>query len=134
MEGISRLIENSKKLSSGRLFVLTFQEDRNRILVIQLNQEFQLELGELADESLLPFYSEVSQDVYGKPNTRWTLKDTGEFYESFNVINLTPDGLTISADSEKEDKDLAEYGAILGLNAGNLQRLIDEINYLFLGC
>jgi len=127
MEGIDRLIRNAKKLSAGRVFVLTFSEDRNKGLIIQLNQEFQLELGELANDTVLPFYSEVSQKVYGKPNTRWTLKDTGEFYESFQVVNITPEGLTITADSEKEDKDLADYGAILGLNDENLQRLIDEV-------
>ena len=127
LSGLYRLVANGKRLTDGRLFVLTFKESRNRQLIIQLNQEFQLELGELADDTVLPFYSEVSQTVYGKPNTRWTLKDTGEFYESFKITTLNNTGFTIYADTEKEDKDLADYGAVLGLSYENLVRLQDEV-------
>lgn len=127
MNRLIQLAQNAKRLTSGRLFVLTFSNQRNKDLVIQLNQEFQLELGELADGRQLPFYSEVSQEVYGKPNSRWTLKDTGEFYESFKVITVSRTGLTIDADDEKEDKRLSEYGAILGLSPENMARLADEV-------
>lgn len=123
MKRLFDLAQNTKRLTPGRLFVLTFKDQRNKEIIIQLNQEFQLELGVLADDRQLPFYSEVSQSVYGKPNSRWTLKDTGEFYESFRVINVSQSGLVIDADDEKEDKRLSEYGAILGLNDANMARL-----------
>jgi len=127
MNRLFDLARNAKRLTVGRLFVLTFSDQINKDIIIQLNQEFQLELGILADDRQLPFYSEVSQSVYGKPNSRWTLKDTGEFYESFRVINVSQSGLIIDADDEKEDKRLSEYGAILGLNDENMARLRDII-------
>lgn len=123
MNKLLQLAQNAQRLTTGRLFVLTFSDQINKDIIIQLNQEFQLELGILADDRQLPFYSEVSQSVYGKPNSRWTLKDTGEFYESFRVISVSQSGLVIDADDEKEDKRLSEYGAILGLNAENMARL-----------
>jgi len=123
MNRLMQIADNIKRLTPGRLFVLTFKDQINKDIIIQLNQEFQLELGVLADNTELPFYSEVSQSVYGKPNSRWTLKDTGEFYESFKVISVSQSGLVIDADDEKEDKRLSEYGAILGLNEENMARL-----------
>lgn len=127
MNKLLQLAQNAQRLTPGRLFVLTFKDQINKDIIIQLNQEFQLQLGVLADNTQLPFYSEVSQSVYGKPNSRWTLKDTGEFYESFKVISVSQSGLVIDADDEKEDKRLSEYGAILGLNDENMARLKDFV-------
>ena len=127
MNRLMQIADNIKRLTPGRLFVLTFKDQINKDIIIQLNQEFQLQLGVLADNTQLPFYSEVSQSVYGKPNSRWTLKDTGEFYESFKVISVSQSGLVIDADDQKEDKRLSEYGAILGLNDENMARLKDFV-------
>jgi len=127
MNKLLQLAQNAQRLTPGRLFVLTFKDQINKDIIIQLNQEFQLQLGVLADNTQLPFYSEVSQSVYGKPNSRWTLKDTGEFYESFKVISVSQSGLVIDADDQKEDKRLSEYGAILGLNDENMARLKDFV-------
>ena len=128
MEALFKMIRNIENLSAGRVFFLVFSETINQKLIIQLNQENQLQFGILADEKLLDFYSKTSVDVYGKPSgKRWTLKDTGDFYDSFDIVQVTEKDLTINADSVKDDVDLSEYGKILGLTEESRLILKDKI-------
>lgn len=128
MDALLKMIKNIENLSVGRVFFLVFSETINQKLIIQLNQENQLQFGILADEKELPFYSKTSVDVYGKPSgKRWTLKDTGDFYDSFDIVQVTEKDLTINADSVKEDVDLSEYGKILGLTEESRLILKDKI-------
>lgn len=116
MEALLKMCRNIQNLSTERLFFVLFSKTINQKLIIQLNQENQLQYGILADEKELPFYSQTSVDKFGKPSgKRWTLKDTGEFYDSFDIVRVTPEYLELYADSMKEDVDLSDYGAILGL-------------------
>jgi hypothetical protein len=61
----------------------------------------------------------------GQPTDRVTLKDTGDFYSSFQVLPFKG-GFIIDADPIKEDTNLFDrYGEdILGLNDENLQLII----------
>ncbi len=93
-------------------------------LITKLNTEGQLKKGELSDGSILPNYSERSIIEFGKQDIPIQLKDTGEFWRSFEVI-LTGNGFEIEADSVKYDYEpvdlLAIYGDdVLGLTAKNL--------------
>lgn len=128
MEVLFKLINNIKNLDKGQLFFVLFSENINQKLIIQLNQDNQLQFGILADDGLLPFYSQTSVDKFGKPSgKRWTLFDTGEFYDSFDIVKVTPEFAELYADSMKEDVDLADYGAILGLNEESFAILRDKL-------
>ena len=128
MDRLFQVIRNIERLSTGELFFVLFSKTINQKLIIQLNQDNQLQFGILADDKELPFYSKTSVDVYGKPSgKRWTLKDTGAFYDSFDIVQVTEKDLTIYADSVKEDVDLSEYGAILGLNEESFEILRDKL-------
>jgi len=68
--------------------------------------------------------------IRGQPADRITLKDTGEFYQSFEIIANTGDKYAkIWANPIKNDKDiLKRWGVeVLGLNEENTQWLRDEI-------
>lgn len=128
MDALLKMIRNIENLSVGRVFFLVFSETINQKLIIQLNQENQLQFGILADDKLLDFYSDYSVKKFNKPSgKRWTLKDTGDFYDSFDIVQVTEKDLTIYADSVKEDVDLSEYGAILGLNEESFEILRDKL-------
>ena len=122
---LQKLVSNVQGLSSGRVFVLTFNDPNMKSLVLSLNKD-QLQLGQLADENLLPEYSATSVSVYGKRPGRFTLKDTGEFYDSFKVLSVTNDAIIEFADTIKEDNDLLEYGEVIGLNGESMAILQDE--------
>ncbi len=103
-------------------------------LVIRLNTQGEKtsQLFELGEDSLgdslgsySPFTIEKKKKK-GQPTNRITLKDTGEFYSSFNVVPYRG-GFTIKANPIKEDSNLYDdFGAdIIGLNEENLQILRD---------
>ena len=101
--------------------------------IIRLNTQDQLfDEGIRADNKSLPDYSNTSVNVYGKRAGHITLKDTGEFYQSF-VVKVDKSGIDIVADTQKEDTDLSKkYGnEILGLtdeNSGLLREML-VLNY-----
>lgn len=101
-------------------------------LVIRLNTQGEKtsQLFELGEDSLgdslgsySPFTIEKKKKK-GQPTNRITLKDTGEFYSSFNVVPYRG-GFTIKANPIKEDNNLYDdFGTdIIGLNETNLQIL-----------
>ena len=106
--------------------------------IIRLNTDDQLyEEGILSDGSYLPDYSETSVNVYGKSAGHITLKDTGEFYQSF-VVKVNNTGIMIVANDVKDDTVLSDrYGIdILGLTEENLQVIremlkANYINYIY---
>tara|TARA_R110001606_G_scaffold93417_4_gene207476 strand:- start:1151 stop:1597 length:447 start_codon:yes stop_codon:yes gene_type:complete len=132
VDSLLNLIKNINKLTVGNVFFVVFSKTINQKLIIQLNQENQLKYGILEDDKLLPFYSKTSQKKWGKPNTRWTLKDTGDFYDSFDIVEVNEEYAMLYADAMKFDEegnttDLTAYGAILGLNEESLAILTDQI-------
>jgi len=128
MDRLFQVIRNIESLATGKLFFVLFSKTINQKLIIRLNQENQLQFGILADDKQLPFYSKTIVYDYGKPSgKRWTLKDTGAFYDSFDIVQVTEKDLTIYADSVKEGIDLSKYGAILGLNEESFEILRDKL-------
>ncbi len=125
MRGLHQFVKNAAGLSDDKIFVLTFNNPNMKSLVISLNHG-QLQMGETADDDFLPEYSRGSIDFYNKRAGRFTLYDTGEFYKSFAIAAVNGAGITIFADTIKEDKDLLEYGAVIGLNGESLSILIEE--------
>ena len=103
-------------------------------LVIRLNTQGEKtsQLFELGEDSLggsLGSYSPFTVEQKkkrGQPTNRITLKDTGELYNSFNVVPYRG-GFTIKANPIKEDNNLYDdFGTdIIGLNETNLQILRD---------
>jgi len=130
MEALLRMSKNRSQLTSGRLFAVTFGKAESQKYAIYLNQQNQLRAGRLSNGDLLPFYSKVSQSKYGKPNSRWTLYDTGYFYSSMEVENVTDQYFTLNADGAKPDgRDWTEYagGNVLGLTSDSMDQLVRTI-------
>lgn len=128
MEALLRLTKNIQKLTSGKVFILTFNDPTLKRLVIKLNLD-QLRASQLSDDTLIPFvYSNRSQDEFGKAAGRWTLHDTGELYDSFKILNVTEEAIFEIGDLEKEDRDFEELfnGNVLGLNSESQAILIGE--------
>jgi hypothetical protein len=129
MHALLKLAENITQTKMDRVFVLTFRDQKLRDLVLSLNKEGQLRVGQAADGSTLPLYSRTTEIISGgrkRAGTPYTLFDTGQFYQSFNLL-VTGQYLTIDADTQKPDKDLREYGDILGLTEESSQELIAEV-------
>lgn len=78
-------------------------------------------------------YSQITinrKNQLGQPFDHVTLKDTGEFYQSFEVIANTGETYaTIKANSIKDGKDILDrWGVeVIGLNVENTQWLRNEI-------
>lgn len=104
-------------------------------LIIKLNTEEQLFKKGINSQGIsleaigggYSAYTIFLKEQKGQPIDKVTLKDTGEFYKSFDVI-LTGTDFKITADTIKGDKDLLrEWGEdILGITDDNLNVLIDE--------
>jgi hypothetical protein len=100
--------------------------------IIYLNTEGQLYQGIDSKENSLGEYTLYTMQLKarnGRLNSnqpeRITLKDTGEFYDSFR-IELTPEfDLLIKYNPQKDDTNLLkEYGAdIIGLTDENMEKI-----------
>jgi hypothetical protein len=125
MYALKKLIQNATDIDDGKIFILTFADPNLKSLVLSLNKD-QLKMGELADDSFIQEYSDTSVNFYGKRPGRFTLYETGEFYNSFTVLDVTKEAIIEFADTEKPDKNLLEYGEVIGLNGQSLEILINE--------
>lgn len=137
-ERLERMLNNIKKanLKANELSLSVFIIPEIKRFIIRLNQVDQLYTeGIDVNDKIIGTYSYltalkageehyifnglVSVKKVGEP---YTLYETGEFFESFKVV-MQKDGFTISADTVKADKDLMDYGEILGLNADSKSKL-----------
>jgi hypothetical protein len=131
------LIDKLQSVADLKLNEVAFKiasEKEVKDLVIRLNTQGEKtsQLFELGEDSLggsLGSYSPFTVEQKkkrGQPTNRITLKDTGEFYSSFNVVPYRG-GFTIKANPIKEDSNLYDdFGTdIIGLNETNLQILRD---------
>ena len=129
------LIDKLQSVADLKLNEVAFKiasEKEVKDLVIRLNTQGEKtsQLFELGEDSLgdsLGSYSPFTVEQKkkrGQPTNRITLKDTGEFYSSFNVVPYRG-GFTIKANPIKEDNNLYDdFGTdIIGLNETNLQIL-----------
>jgi hypothetical protein len=112
---------------------MLFQGQEFREQIIHLNTTKQLyERGIDSEGNSLGEYSPTTVFIklFERSPTqvvdRVTLKDTGEFYKSFNLYQDSERNIHIEADTVKDDTDLVErYGAILGLTNESMAILID---------
>jgi hypothetical protein len=135
-EALKDLVKNIKKVNADTLSLSVFVLPEIKVFIIRLNRVDQIyKEGLDANDKIIGTYSWttamfngenqyvfegiVSVKKFGEP---YTLFDTGSFFESFNVV-YKKDGFIITADTEKEDKDLMDYGEILGLTADSKNEL-----------
>jgi len=95
--------------------------------IIDLNTHEQLFKKGIGSTGLeLPTYSQVSQDLFGKPDRAFTLNDTGDFYNTFEVIPTKKGYFLIIADGQKEDENiLKKYSEfeVVGLTEDSQDKL-----------
>lgn len=136
---IRDLAERVISIDINQMLFTILEDTTLQVQIIDLNTESQLyDQGVDSEGNSLGEYSFWTR-VYWKPlaasqgrdgrTDHITLKDTGDFYASFRVIN-DMDGFTVSANTIKEDgNDLAViYGdKILGLSSESLSQIKPEI-------
>lgn len=121
------------KLRSEVLFRVIFSINEIKEEIIYLNTQEQLfekgidSEGVRLDVARGYGYANVTKKIKaqkGQPTDRITLKDTGEFYQSFRV-DVRAGVITINADAQKDDTNLfTEWGIdILGLTEESINRL-----------
>jgi hypothetical protein len=135
MKDFERLLNNLNKLDIDDIFFSLWKDSKVQSYIIELNTEGEStsQLYELGEDSLgrsLGNYSPFTIDakLFGGGDSRIdhiTLKDTGEFYESFKVKPLKT-GFKITANPNKDDDNLFQiYGEdIVGLNEDNTELLL----------
>lgn len=136
MEALIQLAKRVKNLRVDAVMYAIVQDRRFRDLIIDYNTERQLydkgidsegkrlrsAITGLEDYTL---YTLAVKESKGQKTDNITLKDTGEFYESWTVT-LSGGDIVINADLLKGDNNLEEvWGPILGLTDENLQHVID---------
>jgi hypothetical protein len=130
MNRLIQVAKNTQKITDRRVFFLTFTRGDAQNMIIDLNTDGQLRLGITSDGSALPVYSRATEIISGGEKiagTPFTLYDTGAFYESFKISSIDGDSVTIDAQTQKPDKDLLEYGKIIGLTDVSLTELVNFI-------
>lgn len=129
MEALEIMLCNFLALDVNKIMFKTMSD--NPILeklAIQLNQEKQLKFGLTANDGFLGEYSDVSIEIFGKDPGPIQLKESGIWYDSFEVI-LQEDGFFIDALEERGDTNLfVEFGEdITGLNDDSLDFFIGRL-------
>lgn len=135
MKDLERLLKNINKLDIDDIFYNLWKNNKVQNYIIDLNTEGEptSQLYELGQDSLgreLGNYSPytVERKLFGSGDNRVdhiTLKDTGEFYESF-VVRPNKKGFKITANPNKDDDNLFQiYGKeIVGLSEDNENLLL----------
>ena len=133
-------LKNLLKLDRFKAFTFSVDKADTKHLIIEMNTIDQLYKQGINSkgQSLKAIggdYAYLTKDIkshFNQPFDRITLKDTGEFYESFNV-RVTSTDFTIEADTMKDEDLTIRWGEdIIGLTDENMQRLIDfcKIRYV----
>jgi len=131
-EPIREITKNMQSITAARILSILIERPEFQDLIIELNTEKQLfDKGIDAEGQSLGIYQPFTIAIKrekGQPVNRVTLKDTGDFYKTWDVRVENGD-IIIEADGDKDDKNLMDvYGEdIVGLTQENLQILIDEI-------
>jgi len=128
---VKKITEKFKSINESFILDKLSKDENLKENIIYYNTQEQLyQRGIDSDGKTLGQYSIYTKGVKqskGQPFDHITLRDTGAFYNSFRVLR-TLDGLLITADSIKDDKDLrVEYGSdIVGLTDQSLSKVIKE--------
>ncbi len=133
---LTDVIDNIRALSTNKALFFIMSKDENKDLVIQLNTEEQLfskgiDSNGTRLENIGGEYSEYTVFLKKSDNLpvdRITLYQTGDFYDTFNVI-VEKDGFIIEANTIKGNEDLQDRWGddILGLTNESINELIDAI-------
>lgn len=134
---VKKVCKNIIKLQEGKILKDVLRNTSLQQDIIDLNRDDQLyDKGIRADGQSLGEYHAITIGKKIEKGQRYdhvTLKDTGEFYESFKIKN-NENEIIITADAEKPDGNLAFiYGKqILGLTKENLAVVRGWIKPIFL--
>jgi len=123
----------NRKREEDKIFKLALDTKVIKELIIFLNTDDQFgqdhvdSLGNALLNSLVGRTTYSLFDEKGRGGKPYTLRDTGEFWDSFTVL-VNQGNIIINADPFKDDDNLFDiYGQdILGLTDENLQVIIDE--------
>lgn len=128
MKDLERLLKNLNKLDINDIFFTLWKDNRVQNFIVDLNTEGKptsqlYELGIDSQGNTLGEYSPYTIQFKIDKGQRFdhvTLKDTGDFYETFKV-KPTKKGFEIIANPNKDDDNLFEiYGKeIVGLTEEN---------------
>lgn len=132
--GIQEYIKKLERLTPKRIEIETLKIiKRNEEIALDLNTESQLfERGIGADgKKLTPSYTPFTKQIKkakGQPTNRVTLRDEGDFHDSFFVkTNSFP--VVFEAQDWKEQKLVEKYGIeIFGLTNKNRKEI--SLNYI----
>lgn len=135
--GKSKLHEILRKapIDEVKVWLDTWDEDQIVQVLDYIKYDQLYDTGKDGKGRPLGWYSERTEQInpLKKAGTHYTLHDTGEFYESMEII-VREDEVEVDADGRKEDDDgneidiIEEWGSeILMLNKMNLELLKNEI-------
>ena len=131
MGDIGETIRKFKSLNFKKIIISILNTSEIKEFIIQMEQERLFNLGEDSTGASLGEYAPFTVVIKQEKGQRFdhiTLKDTGEFYESF-TFHATGTELIFNANPVKEDNNLFDnFGIdILGLNDFDKSRLIERI-------
>lgn len=131
MGDIGETIRKFKSLNFKKIIISILNTSEIKEFIIQMEQERLFNLGEDSTGASLGEYAPFTVVIKQEKGQRFdhiTLKDTGEFYESF-TFHATGTELIFDANPVKEDNNLFDnFGIdILGLNDFDKSRLIERI-------
>lgn len=134
LEKITNLCKRTISLNQNEVFKLAFEDLKIKKYVIKLIQEQLYNDGENGNGQSLGEYSKAT--IYGtsnfkgkieknQPYDRVTLKDTGAFYKSMQLIRQNNYKFTVQVDNVSSGVDLRDiYGdAIVELNDENFENV-----------
>ncbi len=133
---LTDIIKNGRTLNQNKVLFFVMSKDENKEFVIELNTEEQLfhkgiDSEGVRLEDIGGEYSEYTvflKQSDNLPADRITLYQTGDFYDTFNVV-VEKDGFIIEANTIKGGDDLQDRWGddILGLTDDSIQELIEFI-------
>lgn len=128
---IYKTITKYARLDFGDVIFEVLNMQNIKELIIELQHERLYERGTDSEGRSLGDYSPYTVEIKREKGQRYdhiTLRDTGEFYESFTVTVLK-DGIVLDANPNKENTNLfSEYGIdILGLDDFSFNIVKDQI-------
>lgn len=128
MEDFKRLLDNINKLDINDIFNQLWSDNKTQNFIIELNTEGQptsqlFKFGIDSKGVSLGDYSDFTIQLKiedGQPFDRITLKDTGDFYETF-VVRPLKKGFSLNANPNKDGDNLFKnFGEdIVGLTKDN---------------
>lgn len=131
MEELIKLAKKIKSLDRDKILIDIYKKKQVQNEIVDANRIDQLyNQGIDANGNALPAYSATTVAIKrakGQPTDRTTLKDTGEFYKSFE-LQFSSD-LDVQVGADDTGKDLFErYGEnILGFTKENKEKLVKQI-------